>query len=443
MKCYKPYPFYKESGVEWLPKIPSKWESLSLKSVFHEGNDRGGEKSELLAVSQKYGVLPQSQLMEITDRKLSASSSDDWSNYRRVDKGNIVYNKMRLWQGAIGLSAYKGIVSPAYVVLKSVREISGQFYEYFFKTPVFVSEAGRYSQGLCDDMNSCRYEDFKNAKIIFPPLDEQQAITAFLDRETARIDALVNVKTHFIELLREKRQALITHAVTKGLDPNVKIKDSGVNWLGQLPEHWKVSKLGYEAWVRARLGWKGLKAEEYVDDGFVFLATPNIKGLHIDFENVNYIDEIRFKESPEIQIAIGDVLLAKDGSTLGTVNVVRVLPRAATVNSSIAVITPQKNVCGLYLYYLFKSSYLENTIQMIKGGMGVPHLFQADLIKFGIPVPPLEEQILICDYLDHATTRIDALITKTERSIELLKEHRSAIITAAVTGQIDLREVKG
>src|ERR1700692_1500893 len=114
-------------------------------------------------------------------------------------------------------------------------------------------------------------------------------------------------------------------------------KDSGVEWLGKVPTHWKVSRLGFESWIRARLGWRGLKAEEYVTDGYAFLATPNIKGKHIDFENINCITQERFEESPEIKLCEGDVLLAKDGSTLGTVNIVRLLPRAATVNSSIAV----------------------------------------------------------------------------------------------------------
>lgn len=214
-------------------------------------------------------------------------------------------------------------------------------------------------------------------------------------------------------------------------------KDSGVEWLGAVPNHWGVTRLGFVTWVRARLGWKGLKAEEYVDNGFIFLATPNIKGKDIDFENVNFIDEIRFEESPEIQIRVGDVLLAKDGSTLGTVNVVKSLPSPATVNSSIAVITPDGTVNSVYLYYLFRSSYIENTIQILKGGMGVPHLFQADLNKFSIPLPPLTEQQEIVADIDRETNRIDALVSKKTRFIELLREKRQALITQTVTKGLD------
>lgn len=212
-----------------------------------------------------------------------------------------------------------------------------------------------------------------------------------------------------------------------------KYEDSNVSELGKIPSHWSVSRLGYEAWVRARLGWKGLKAEEYVDNGFAFLATPNIKGRFIDFENVNFISLERFDESPEIKIAIGDVLLAKDGSTLGTVNVVRELPRPTTVNSSIAVITPNAKLNGIYLYYLFAASYMEQTIQQVKGGMGVPHLFQSDLNKFYLPMPPVREQAAIAEFLDRETAKIDELVAEQRRLMELLKEKRQAAISHAVT----------
>ena len=212
-----------------------------------------------------------------------------------------------------------------------------------------------------------------------------------------------------------------------------KYKDSGVEWLGKVPEGWVVSRLGFESWVRARLGWKGLKAEEYVDDGFAFLSTPNIKGAVIDFENVNFITPERYEESPEIKVREGDVLLTKDGSTLGTVSVVRKLPRPTTVNSSIAVITPNESLNGLFLFYLFSSSYIEQTIQRVKGGMGVPHLFQSDLNKFYIPVPSLGEQVRIAEFLDSEIATIDSLIVEQQRLMELLKEKRQAVISHAVT----------
>ncbi|MFM0489077.1 restriction endonuclease subunit S [Paraburkholderia graminis] len=210
-------------------------------------------------------------------------------------------------------------------------------------------------------------------------------------------------------------------------------KATGIEWLTHIPRNWALSRLGFESWVRARLGWKGLKAEEYVDDGYAFLATPNIKGKAIDFQNVNYITKERYEESPEIKLAVGDVLLAKDGSTLGTVNTVRELPCPATVNSSIAVITPHPSLNGTFLYYLFQSDFLVSTIQRIKGGMGVPHLFQEDLNKFYIPLPPATEQITIAEFLDHETGKLDSLIAEQKKLLLMLAEKRQATISHAVT----------
>jgi type I restriction enzyme S subunit len=200
-----------------------------------------------------------------------------------------------------------------------------------------------------------------------------------------------------------------------------------------LPGHWNLSRLGFLAWVRARLGWKGLKAEEYIEDGFILLSTPNIKERDIDFDNVNYISLERYEESPEIKLTEGDVLLAKDGSTLGTVNTVRRLPRASTVNSSIAVITPSVELNSVFLYYVFQSTFMVQIIETLKGGMGVPHLFQSDIIKLPLPLPSIEEQRAIAAFLDAETSKIDALVAEQRRLIELLKEKRQAVISHAVT----------
>lgn len=210
-------------------------------------------------------------------------------------------------------------------------------------------------------------------------------------------------------------------------------KPSDVEWLGPVPEGWSISKLGFHASVKARLGWKGLKADEYVDEGFIFLSTPNIKNRHIDFDEVNYITKERYFESPEIMLEVGDVLIAKDGSTLGTTNVVRKLPAPATVNSSIAVLRPKSNLNSGFLYWIMTCPYTQSIIQQVKDGQGVPHLFQADLRKFWVWLPSYEEQPTIADYLDHETTRIDSLIEKKQRQIELLQEKRTALISHAVT----------
>lgn len=208
-------------------------------------------------------------------------------------------------------------------------------------------------------------------------------------------------------------------------------------WLDRIPSSWSFTKLGAVASVKARLGWRGLKASEYVDDGFIFLNTPNIKGTRIDFDDVDHITAERHYESPEIILREGDVLIAKDGSTLGIVNVVRSLPVPATVNSSIAVIRPLERLNSVYCFYFLASHYTQSMIGRMKDGMGVPHLFQADLRKFTILLPPEADQAAISEFLDRETARIDALIEKKERLITLLEEKRAALINRAVTKGLD------
>ena len=183
------------------------------------------------------------------------------------------------------------------------------------------------------------------------------------------------------------------------------------------PEGWASVRLGDHTTVKARLGWKGLKAEEYVEDGYIFLATPNLKANRIDFENVNYISKWRYDESPEIQLRIGDVLIVKDGSTLGISNYVRYLPRPTTVNSSIAVVRTESTLFPEFLYHFVNGDEFQGLITLKKAGLGVPHLFQADLREFAVSLPPLPEQRKIARILrtlDNLIEKTQALIAKYE-----------------------------
>ncbi len=193
---------------------------------------------------------------------------------------------------------------------------------------------------------------------------------------------------------------------------------------------WTPTRIGRVSTVNARIGWKALTASEYQPDGYVFLATPNIKPEMIDFENVNYISEYRYEESPELKLKPGDVLLAKDGNTLGITNIVRELPRPATVNGSIAVLRPF-GVEPRFLRYALASSSIQDMIDAIKGGMGVPHLFQWDIKRLPLNLPPLADQRRIADFLDVETARIDGLVRAISESSNLLEAKRRALLMSA------------
>jgi type I restriction enzyme S subunit len=214
-------------------------------------------------------------------------------------------------------------------------------------------------------------------------------------------------------------------------------KDSGVEWLWQLPKHWTISRIKEKGSVRARVGWKALKASEYVDNGFAFLSTPNIKNKEIDFNNVNYITYDRYVESPEIMLKEDDILLAKDGSTLGIVNIVTCLPRETTVNSSIGVLRFDKTVFNKYIFYQIESKYIQDKIQLKKSGMGVPHLFQQDINNFIIVIPPLLEQKAITNYLDTKTAQIDTKIDLLTKKATMYGNLKQSLINEAVTHGLD------
>lgn len=213
-------------------------------------------------------------------------------------------------------------------------------------------------------------------------------------------------------------------------------KDSEINWLGEIPANWKIDRIKNIGSVNGRVGWKALKASEYVDSGFFFLSTPNIKDVQIDFENVNYITAERYYESPEIMLEVGDILLVKDGSTLGIVNIVRYLPDKGTVNSSIAVLRI-KQFHAIYGYYFLLSNYIQNVIQLKKDGMGVPHLFQKDINNFEILLPSSEEQTAIANYLDTKTQAIDKKVSLLEKKIGYYQELRKSLINETVTKGLD------
>lgn len=275
-----------------------------------------------------------------------------------------------------------------------------------------------------------------NFSILIPSKDEAKRIVDFLDKKCAEIDSLTADVQKEIETLQEYRRSIITEVVTKGLDPNVEMKDSGIEWVGSMPASWKASRIGYESWIRARLGWKGLKADEYVDEGFPFLSAFNIVRNKLDWSSLNYIDEFRYEESPEIKLKPGDLVLVKDGAGIGKCARIDELPFGpSTTNGSLAVISAGVNLEYRFLYFYLQSAMFQNFIIRMMNGMGVPHLSQEELRKIVIPLPPLNEQKSISDYLDEKCAAIDQSITTKEQQLDTLSEYRKSLIYEYVTGK--------
>lgn len=419
----------KDSGIAWIGEIPEEWEIHPNKRIMSKQKNICAKYC-----GQKVLSLTMNGVIIRDIENPSGKMPLTFDGYQYVNKGNLLMClfDIDVTPRCIGIINNDGVTSPAYSQFK-LRDIAhGKYYYYYYLNLDYTKELLHLAKNLRHSLTESQLGEIY---VPLPKLKEQIRIAGYLDNKCSKIDETIQKEKQVIEKLKQYKQSVITEAVTKGLDSDVKMKYSGVEWIGEIPEHWSISRFSFETWVRARLGWKGLKADEYVQDGYIFLATPNIKNKDIDFVNVNYIDEFRYEESPEIKLSIGDVLLTKDGSTLGTVNVVRYLPKGATVNSSIAVITPGSNLDGIFLMYQIKGDYIKKIIENKKDGMGVPHLFQKDINKIYITLPPIEEQKQIATYLDKKCASIDKAISNKEKLIEKLTEYKKSLIYECVTGK--------
>jgi type I restriction enzyme S subunit len=342
-----------------------------------------------------------------------------------------------------GLVQGVGFGTTELTVLRPGRSAASNFLNYSVQTNMFRSH-GEGAMTGAGGLKRVPEEFTRNFPIAVPSVADQKIITTHLDRETTRIDALIAKKTRFIELLKEKRQALITQAVTKGLDPNVKMKDSGVEWLGEVPEHWAVMQLQYvvakieQGWSPECLG-EPAQGNEW---GVVKSGCVN-GGVFSPVENKKLPDG--FKPRPDISIRTGDILMSRaSGSVelIGSIGLVEEFEGNLMLSDKIFRINLNSNVHKLFFMILMTSRLIRNQIEMaISGAEGLANnLPQARIRKFWFALPPQEEQTLISDHVKAQTKRLEALMAKSDRSITLLKERRSALITAAVTGQIDLRE---
>ena len=278
MADLRPYPALKDSSVPWLAEVPEHWRVLPNRAVFTEVKERDHPNAEMLSVTIIRGVIRQQALLEDSSKK--DSSNQDKSAYKLVRPGDIAYNKMRAWQGAIGVSEYEGIVSPAYVVQRPREAAVPRYLHYLLRTPAFAKEAERWSYGITSDMWSLRPEHFKMIYSCLPPPPEQAAIVRFLDHADRGIRRYIRAKQKLIRLLEEQKQAIIHRAVTRGLDPNVRLKPSGVEWLGHVPEHWSVARL---IRLTTRIG-DGLHGTPlYVDQSeYRFINGNNLLNGHIE-----------------------------------------------------------------------------------------------------------------------------------------------------------------
>lgn len=417
----------KDSGFEWIGIIPTEWALSKIGQVYRLRNTKVSDTDyPPLSVTNK-GIVPQ------LDTAAKTNAHDD---RKLVKKGDFAINSRSDRRGSCGISDFDGSVSLINTILAPLNEMNPGYYDWLFHTVQFGDEFYKFGHGIVDDLWTTGWQEMKKITIPTPPLPEQQRIADFLDAKCAEIDALTaDIQTQ-INTLEQYKRSVITETVTKGLNPATEMKDSGIDGAGVTPSHWKTTKLCYECYIRARLGWRGLKADEYVDEGYAFISAFNIQNGKLVWTPLNYITKERFDESPEIKLHSGDVLIVKDGAGVGKCARVDDLPTGGTApNSSIAVITPSKNLDYRYVCYYLQSAVFNNFVLLLYNGMGVPHLTQEVMSKIKILVLPLKEQMVISDYLDAKCTEIDAVVETKKSQLATLDEYKKSLIFEYVTGK--------
>ena len=439
---FKPYPDYKPSGIEWLGNVPAHWEVLSNRAIFNEANEQNHPQEEMLSVTIADGVIRQQTLLKDSSKK--DISRLDRSVYKLVRTGDIVYNKMRAWQGAVGVSKYEGIVSPAYVVQRPREKANSHYLHYLLRTPAFTTEAQRWSYGIASDMWSLRAKHFKAIYVCVPPLTEQTAIAAYLDDICGKIHRHIEAKERLVKLLEEYRRAIIHRTVTRGLDPNIPLKPSGIEWLGDVPKHWEVRRLCNSVaecvngtWGTDPNGADDLPCIRVADfdreQKRVCVTTPTIRAITSS-------DRRRRLLRP------GDLLLEKSGGgqqqPVGAV-VLYDQEVDAVCSNFIARVVTKEGYNPNFLVFLHSALYAVGlNKRSIKQTTGIQNIDAKAYFGEYVAFPPLPEQAAIAAYLNKTTTDIDTAIHSTRREITLLREYRTRLIADVVTGKVDVREKK-
>lgn len=425
----------KDSGIPWIGMIPSDWEVCFTKQLMRNKSIKGFPDEQVLSLYRDYGVVPKNSRDDNHN-----VTSEDTATYKLVEVGDFVINKMKAWQGSMAISAYRGIISPAYYICRFTNEsVNRRYIHYLLRNETYKTEYRRLSTGLRVGQWDLNIDDFLHIPAILPPLPTQQRIADFLDRKCAEIDELAALQETMIAELKRYKQSVITEAVTKGLDPNVPMKDSGVEWIGEIPEEWEVKKV--KNVTTAINKGNGITKEEVFADG----DTPCVRYGEIYSKYDNSFVTCISKTKKDVLSALhyfgnGDILCAGTGELVEEIgkSIVYLGENKCLAGGDIIVLSHNQN--PLFLNFALNSRYAQAQKSCSKAKLKVVHISAYDIGSVLIAFPPLTEQRTIADYLDRKCAEIDELIAIKQQKIEALKEYKKSVIFEYVTGKKEVEE---
>lgn len=423
------YESYKDSGVEWLGDIPEHWETKRIKYIFDEINERSEDGSEdLLSVSQYTGVTNKSDKVKAGGMLTNAETLE---GYKKVKKGDLVSNIMLTWNGSLGFSPYDGITSPAYCIYRIYGNHDNRYFHYLYRTELYKSEFKRNSSGIIESRLRLYTDDFFKIESILPPLHEQTAIAQFLDDKTTKIDEAISIKKQQIQLLKERKQILIHKAVTRGLNPNVALKDSGVVWISEIPEHWEVKRLKNVCFINRNSLPETTNKDfkfKYVDIGSVSLE-----------EGITDAEEFTFKNSPSRARRIakpGDTVISTVRTYLKAIDFVNEEKSIYIYSTGFAVLEPESMIYPEFLANFVRSDAFTEQVTINSKGMSYPAINSTDLSRLFVVHPSTSEQKEISAYIETASAKLETAINLKLQEIAKLKEYKSSLINSVVTGKL-------
>lgn len=421
----KRYPKYKDSGISWLGQIPEHWEVKQLRSFLKLFSEKGHGDSQLLSVTREQGVIQR----DVESKEENHNYiPEDLSGYKYIEKGDFVINKMKAWQGSYAVSDYDGIVSPAYYTCK-LSGVNSRFFTMAIRSKVYVSFFAQYSKGIRVGQWDLETEALKAIPFFFPPLNEQQKIVEFLDSKISKINSYVLERERELQVLTELKQSQIAQVVTKGINPNVPMKDSGISWIGQIPEHWEV--------CRMKKVFSLSKEKTESEDG-TLLSLSQYTGILPK-------SEAGKTGMFEAESTIGYNVVHKGQFVM---NIMLAWNGSYAVSDYEGVISPAYCVFNFnidcnkkYFHYLLRlSSYAGAFKTMSKGIIESRlRLYPQYFLAFNTFIPPIEEQNQIVAYIESKCQSIDSMISNLESEIAYLKEYKQSLIADAVTGAINVQ----
>jgi type I restriction enzyme S subunit len=439
IRSLKAYPAYKDSGVPWLGKVPAHWDVRRLKYVLRERDTRSLDGAEqLLRVSQYTGVTQRKRADGGDEPDTRAESL---VGYKRVEPNELVVNIMLAWNGSMGVSPFSGIASPAYCVYRFVASAQPWYFHHLLRSPAYKARIKAVSTGVVESRLRLYTDDLYRLEAFRPPLSEQASIIRFLGHADRRIWRYIRAKQKLIKLLNEQKQAIIHRAITRGLDPNVRLKPSGVEWLGDVPDHWEVKPLKSVAFVQSGLTLgKHYSSSRVVE--YPYLRVANVQAGHLNLNTVKRIS-VPDADAPRCTLRTGDVLMTEGGDPdklgRGCVWESQVVP-CLHQNHIFAVRPTPARLRPYFLSALLAAPYAKvYFLRRAKQTTNLASTNKTTIGQFPVLLPSVEEQASLLGVLEAQTADVNRAITGAQREIDLIREYRTRLIADVVTGKLDVR----